>query len=74
MLRSGDLNGYQALARRRRRAFASKWRFNRLVRRLVDSPAALRIGAVTASVAPGLLRSLVDIAGDCAERHESGRP
>ena len=53
------------LARARRREFATKWRFNRLLRTLVSSPAAVRVGEAVASVAPSALRAIVRRAGDC---------
>ncbi len=53
------------LADRRRVAFDSKSRFNRTLRYLVDSPTALSLAALGASIAPACLRSLVAIAGDC---------
>jgi menaquinone-9 beta-reductase len=65
MLATGDPHMHVALARRRREAFAWKWRFNRTLRRLVDSPAALRTAAVASAVAPVWIRTLVAVAGDC---------
>jgi flavin-dependent dehydrogenase len=53
------------LATRRQREFASKWRFNRALRALVGTPAAVRTGAAAARVAPALIQSLVAFAGDC---------
>ena len=53
------------LALARRREFAAKWRFNRALRALVASPAALRLAAAGAGFAPGLVRALVARAGDC---------
>jgi len=55
-----------ALARARRRAFAGKLRFNRVLRALVDSPRAIRLADRAAAVAPGLIRQLVHVAGDAA--------
>ncbi|MGE0815584.1 MAG: NAD(P)/FAD-dependent oxidoreductase [Vicinamibacterales bacterium] len=55
-----------ALTRRRTRAFAAKWRFNRTVRRLVDAPAAVRAAVGLAEVWPGLAQALVGYAGDLA--------
>ena len=65
MLATGNANGHVALQQRRRSAFASKWRFDRTLRRLVDSPAALRIATVGAAVAPACIQRLVEFAGDC---------
>jgi flavin-dependent dehydrogenase len=53
------------LARRRRAAFAWKWRFNRSLRSLVDRPAGIGLAARCAEVLPAVVRSLVAIAGDC---------
>jgi flavin-dependent dehydrogenase len=58
--------GIQAsLARARRRAFAAKWRFNKTLRTIVSSPAAIRAGEAAASVMPLALRAIVRRAGDC---------
>jgi flavin-dependent dehydrogenase len=63
------------LARQRRREFASKWRFNRALRALVSSPAAVRVGEAIASVAPSIVRALVSRAGDCRDgRRSVGAP
>jgi flavin-dependent dehydrogenase len=51
------------LARRRRAAFAGKWRFNRAVRGLVGSH-AVRGAAVAARVWPRLFEAMVCYAGD----------
>jgi len=67
MLATGDSRGHVALAQRRRAAFGWKWRLNRTLRRIVESPAAVFTGERAALAAPLLLRSLVSIAGDCAE-------
>jgi flavin-dependent dehydrogenase len=48
-----------------RREFAAKWRFNRALRALVASPAAVRIGGALASAAPVVVRRIVRRAGDC---------
>lgn len=53
------------LAARRRAAFAAKWRFNRLVRALVASPAAVGAAAATAARVPSLFEGLIRYAGDC---------
>ena len=53
------------LAAARRREFSIKWQFNRMLRTLVSSPAALRTGEAIASVAPSALRAIVRRAGDC---------
>jgi len=53
------------LAADRRRAFASKWRFNRALRALVSSAHAIDAAAVATRVAPGILRAVIARAGDC---------
>jgi flavin-dependent dehydrogenase len=53
------------LASAQRREFAAKWRFNRTLRALVASPAAVRIGGGVASAAPAIIRGIVRHAGDC---------
>ncbi len=53
------------LAAARRREFLPKWRFNRLLRMLVASPAAVRAAAVGARLSPAVVRALVARAGDC---------
>ena len=67
MLATGRRDAHVALARRRRQAFVWKWRFNRTLRRVVDSPAAIDAAAFGASIAPAVLRSLVNFAGDCRD-------
>jgi flavin-dependent dehydrogenase len=54
------------LAERRRRAFASKWRFNRAMRSLVSSPASVRAAAITATVLPSVFGRMIRYAGDCS--------
>lgn len=56
-----------SLARRRRAAFAAKWRFNRALRRLVDAPGAVTAAALGARLAPAALRALIRYAGDCGD-------
>ena len=53
------------LAAERRHEFSAKWRFDRTLRTLVSSPAAIRVGEVVASIAPSALRAVVRRAGDC---------
>jgi flavin-dependent dehydrogenase len=55
-----------ALAERRRRAFQSKWRFNRALRSLVSSPASVSIAAATANTLPSIFSRMIRYAGDCA--------
>jgi flavin-dependent dehydrogenase len=55
----------RSLTCERRRRFGGKWRFNRALRRLVASPAAIRFASAGAGIAPAAIRSLVARAGDC---------
>jgi flavin-dependent dehydrogenase len=48
-------------------AFAAKWRFNRTLRMLLSSPAAVAGAAVAARVMPGLFQSIIRYAGDCPD-------
>ena len=48
----------------REREFASKWRFNRMLRALVSSGAGVRAASVGARLAPGIVRRLIVEAGD----------
>ena len=52
------------LARRRREAFAAKWRVNRSLRRLVASPYAVSVAAGAARIAPGMFQAIIRYAGD----------
>jgi flavin-dependent dehydrogenase len=54
----------EALARARRRAFATKWRFNRGLRRLVDTPSAVRAAAHAAGWWPAVFHKVIAFAGD----------
>jgi hypothetical protein len=56
---------HQKIAAARRSEFGAKWRFNRTLRGVVGSPAAVKMGGVVASVAPFALRAIVRHAGDC---------
>ena len=53
------------LAERRRRAFATKWRFNRAMRSLVASPAGVTAAAATARMLPTVFARMINYAGDC---------
>lgn len=55
---------HDALERTRRREFVSKWRFNRALRTLVESPAAVRAAAGAAELFPGWLQRAIRYAGD----------
>lgn len=54
------------LARRRRAAFAGKWRFNRALRSLVAAPRGVAAAAATARVWPAVFQSIIRYAGDCS--------
>ena len=64
-LEHGWAGVHAVLGRALRREFAPKWRFNRTLRALVGSAAAVHIGELAASVAPFALRAVVRHAGDC---------
>jgi menaquinone-9 beta-reductase len=63
-LEHGSRDAHLRLAAARRRAFAGKWRFNRALRALVSSPAAVSAAGLGAALAPGILRKVVRHAGD----------
>lgn len=64
-LEDGDLPGaVSRLAASRHAELGSKFRFNRWMRRLTSSAAALEIAGVGARVAPSALRRMVAYAGD----------
>jgi hypothetical protein len=56
----------QRLADARRYELGNKLRFNRVLRAIVASPAAIELAGLSASVAPGILRSVVRYAGDAS--------
>ena len=60
----GEDHAHEALARARRREFASKWRFDRALRALSGSPFALGIASRAARLAPQLLERTIAYAGD----------
>ncbi len=64
MLHGGSRDGHVALEHRRRRAFARKWRFNRVLRRLVGSGVGVTCGSAGAALAPWALEQLIIAAGD----------
>jgi flavin-dependent dehydrogenase len=67
VLATGDFGGAAArLDAARRASLGRKLRFNRALRRLVDSPATLRLAGWGAGVAPGIVGRLVRYAGDAA--------
>lgn len=53
------------LAAARQHEFAAKWRFNRTLRALVASPAAVRVATLSGRFAPWVVRALIARAGDC---------
>jgi len=55
---------HQRLKARRQAEFAAKWRFNRLVRRLVASPSAVAGASWGARLAPAALHAAIEYAGD----------
>ena len=55
---------HERLAIKRRAEFASKWRFNRLLRSLVTSPVAVGGASWGARLAPRGLRAAIEYAGD----------
>ncbi|HEY7292048.1 MAG TPA: FAD-dependent monooxygenase [Vicinamibacterales bacterium] len=64
-LASGWADVHRRHAELRRAAFGGKRRFNRALRAIVSSPAAIRCGVVAAHVAPAALRAIIARAGDC---------
>jgi flavin-dependent dehydrogenase len=63
-LEHGWTGVHQRLRARRRAEFAAKWRFNRVLRTLVASPAAVAGASWGARVAPAVLRAAIEYAGD----------
>ena len=61
-----DRAWHETLTRRRAEAFSNKHRFNRLIRTVVASEHAVRAGAISASLAPALMRRIISYAGDIA--------
>jgi flavin-dependent dehydrogenase len=64
-LDTGTTGSASAVDRWRRRAFASKWRFNRSLRWLVAHALPLRVAAAAAAICPSLIRATIAVAGDC---------
>ena len=52
----------------RRHAFGAKWRFNRSLRSLIASPAAVGAAAVGARLLPAAFEAIIRYAGDCHAR------
>jgi menaquinone-9 beta-reductase len=63
-LEHGPEGAHLRLAESRRRAFAAKWRFNRALRTLVSSSAAVSAAGFGATLAPAVLRQVIRHAGD----------
>jgi flavin-dependent dehydrogenase len=64
-LETGWAGVHARLTAARKREFAGKWRFNRMLRTLIASPTAIRTASVGARLAPWLIRALIARAGDC---------
>jgi flavin-dependent dehydrogenase len=58
---------HERLRARRRAEFAGKWRFNRMLRALVASPAAVAAASAGARVAPSALHAAIVYAGDVGQ-------
>ncbi|MDP2052565.1 MAG: FAD-dependent monooxygenase [Acidobacteriota bacterium] len=63
--RLSPLIAHVELARRRRTAFAAKWRFNRTLRSLVTYPQGVTTAALAARVMPSVFQAVIRYAGDC---------
>jgi flavin-dependent dehydrogenase len=67
-LRAGETGDFAgavlALEQARRQELGSKLKFNRALRRIVESPAAIGVASFGAILAPGVVRRLVNYAGD----------
>jgi len=64
VLHEGWTGAHIRLNAARQREFATKWRFNRSLRALASSPAALRAAGFLASFSPAALRHIISYAGD----------
>ncbi len=65
-LEDPGLDAVARLAAARAQAFGTKYGVNRLLRRLVGTPRRVRVMAISARVAPGILRRMIRYAGDVA--------
>ncbi|HET7217707.1 MAG TPA: FAD-dependent monooxygenase [Vicinamibacterales bacterium] len=65
-LEHGRAGMEQRLSLLRRREFTAKWRFDRALRALVASPAAVRLAGTGARLAPAILARMIRYAGDVA--------
>jgi flavin-dependent dehydrogenase len=63
-LEHGNRDAYLRLHATRFREFRTKWRFNRILRSLAGSPAAVSLAAAAASVVPSLVEGAIRYAGD----------
>ena len=63
-LERGHADAHVRLADARRREFAAKWRFDRALRSVVASPAAVGVAARGATWVPAILRRAISYAGD----------
>lgn len=64
-LEHGWAGVHASLEAARRQEFQGKWRFNRVLRGLVASPAGVRGATIGGRVAPALVRALIRHASDC---------
>jgi flavin-dependent dehydrogenase len=70
-LEQGWAGVHAQLASTRGAEFAGKWRFNRMLRALIGSPAALRVASAVAPLVPAMIRAVIVRAGDCnLARHD----
>jgi menaquinone-9 beta-reductase len=65
-LQDPGLDAAARLAAVRAQAFGTKYGVNRLLRRLVGTPRRVSVMAISARVAPGILRRMIRYAGDVA--------
>jgi flavin-dependent dehydrogenase len=63
-LEAGWNGAHVRLLAARRREFGAKWRFNRSLRALASSPAAVRAAGLFATISPAALRHVIRYAGD----------
>src|SRR5207248_1350168 len=64
-LEHGWTGVHARLAEHRRRAFAGKYRLDRALRALVESPRAVAVATAAARFMPFAVRAMVTRAGDC---------
>jgi flavin-dependent dehydrogenase len=64
MMETGCQDGHERLRRLRATDFSCKWRFNRAVRAVVGSTLGVAAGSMVADLLPGVLRRVVEYAGD----------